>query len=80
MKRTTTSQPTLGTKACASANMMNMIMVDRNITRRPILSDSQPPISAPISAPPWVPAAARPSSSGSGVNWSRMKISTKAIE
>ena len=45
---------------------MNMIIVDRNITRRPILSDSQPPTSAPTNAPPCVPAAARPSSKGSG--------------
>jgi hypothetical protein len=48
--------------------------------RRPILSDSQPPSSAPISAPPCVPAAARPSISGSGLYCSLMKISTKAIE
>ena len=37
-----------------------MIMVDRNMNRRPILSDSQPPSSAPITAPPCVPAAAKP--------------------
>ena len=62
------------------ARMMNMIIVARNITRRPILSDSQPPISAPTSAPPCVPAAASPSSSGSGWYCSRMNTSTKAIE
>ena len=42
------------------------IMVARNMKRRPILSVSQPPMRAPTTAPPWVPAAARPSSSGSG--------------
>ncbi len=74
------SQVMLGTNACASASTMNMIIVDRNMTRRPILSDSQPPIRAPISAPPWVPAAASPSSSAPGLYCSLTKISTKAIE
>jgi hypothetical protein len=60
------SQPTLVTKACTSARTMNSTIVTRNMMRRPILSDSQPPIRAPMSAPPWVPAAARPSSNGSG--------------
>ena len=34
------------------AKTMNMIMVARNMTRRPIRSDSQPPINAPTRAPP----------------------------
>jgi len=42
-KRTTTSQPTLVAKAYSSAKTMNMTIVARNMTRRPILSDSQPP-------------------------------------
>jgi hypothetical protein len=46
-KRITMSQVMFGTKACASASTTNMIIVTRNITRRPILSESQPPINAP---------------------------------
>ena len=63
----TTSHATLVTKACASASTMNRIMVARNITRRPMLVGSQPPSIAPTSAPPCVPAPARPSSQRVGM-------------
>ena len=79
-RRTTTSHSTLVTTDCASASTMNMTIVARNMKRRPMRSVSQPPISAPITAPPWVPAPARPSNQGSGLYFSLMKISTKAIE
>ena len=62
----TASAATLVTKACASASTMNITMVARNMKRRPILSVSQPPISAPTTAPPCVPAPASPSRNGSG--------------
>ncbi len=66
MKRITTSHTMFGANACASAKTTNISMVDRNTVRRPILSESQPPSSAPMMAPPWVPAAASPSSAADG--------------
>jgi len=75
-KRTTTSQPTLVAKAYSSAKTMNMTIVARNMTRRPILSDSQPP----TSAPPRVPAAARPSGSGSGLIAVGTRITARAAQ
>ena len=80
ISRTTTSHAMFGTNACASAKTTNISMVERNTVRRPILSDRHPPSSAPMIAPPCVPAAASPSSAGEGWKMFFRKISTKAIE
>ena len=57
-----------------------MTMLTMNIRRRPSMSVSQPPSSAPNTAPACTAAAVKPSISGDGLNCCLMKTSTKAIE
>jgi hypothetical protein len=75
----TTSQPIFGTKDCTSAKTTNIAMVVRKIARRPTLSANHPPIKAPITAPPCVPAAASPSIAAEGCRDCLMKTRTKPI-